>query len=450
LHALNAVLLFAFVSKLLSVFTYPNSFFPVFIAASCFLISPYHTEVIVWSGAFNYLLVSCFVFFSLYSYTSYLVSQKTSAFIATIISFGLAAFSHELGLFLIPAYMVISLIVKKHDLKKSIYFFLIVSSCAVIYLVNRSLSGSVIGHYGAQTHLNFQLVEMIGAVFKYLLKIILLSGFWPVQLQESIYNLLQVPSVALLLLALLISCLVFLLLTATKANGRRIYLLFFLLFLVFVFPVLNLYFPYWTKIHADRYCYLPSAFLYTLLMCLLFRYGNIFKWFLPIVYIYFSIVSLTYNLKSWQQAGAMQDSLETDFRWWTATHIYILNLPDNFRGAYMYRSNQPSSFAASFIKWDKNRQLEGKIIEVLGYNLNDFSDSVYVEKVSGNKLKVTLAQWGTWWWGDKHGGTNYENEWVRVNTTGNALEYFVEFKQKKDGDIYIYAANGKWNQLTGF
>jgi hypothetical protein len=195
---------------------------------------------------------------------------------------------------------------------------------------------------------------------------------------------------------------------------------------------------------------LPSAFL--LAACVSFFSFTIYRAGVVLIlsYISFSFIALTYNVNSWTLAGKMEDSLEKDFRWGKAKHVYILNLPENFRGAYMYRADQPSSFAASFNKYKIDSLANVQITEVMQYGLYDYTDSVFVRKINDRSLQVTLSTWGIWFWYKTSGAYNYEDNLLKVAVEGYKHSYTVQFKNREPGDVIIYAANGKWRELSGF
>jgi len=454
LHAANAVLLFHFIEKMLKQFNHAHSFTVAFIATVAFLISPYHTEAIVWGGAFNYLIVGCLILLHLNALYNFFGSEKISHAIVVSLSYGAAVFTHEWGLFLIPADALLFLLLYRtlsQSVKgKVIFLTMPVFLFTAYYFINQLILGELIGHYGAGVHLNFKLAEMVQATYKYLLKILLFSGFWGVDFQTKVYSFIQHTTVEYLLASFLLLvgiASVFVIVKRKKKYAASAF--FFLLFCFFVFPVLNLYFPYWIKIHADRYCYLPVAFLCTAILSLFLQWTNSIKFIFSAVFIFLSIFFLRQNNFSWHEAGELQQKLETDFKWWNAKHVYLLNVPDNFRGAYMYRNKYPSAFAGSFIKNDYSIP-QTDITEVLNYNLNAFEDSVIIEKVNQQQLKVTLSGAGTWWWRNTLGATDYETDEMKVDVDDYNYSYVVEFKKKVTGDIFLYQANGKWCEVRNF
>jgi len=454
LHALNTFLLYRFTKIILNFFEYKNPDTPSLLAAFLFLVSPYNTEVVVWAGAFNYLLVSAFILLHLNLVFAFVKSQKRTHLVYAAITFITAIFSHEWGLFLLPADLCLLFLLSANTneipSKKNLWLilFLVVSVC--VYFVNQSLHGSVVGHYGAETHLNFTIVSIIPAFCKYLLKILLMFTFFPVPVQEKVYNFIQQPLAVYFLTFLFLS--LFLIGIILLWENKKLFgpaALFFILFFLFVFPVLNLYFPYWIKIHADRYCYLPGAFMYSGVLAALFLLKNPLRIILPVSGVILSVYLLLQTNFSWCEAGKLEQQLESNFHWWNAKRVYILNVPDNFRGAYMYRNLQPSAFSGNFIKYNFAKPTT-EVIEILNYNLSEKYDSVIVEKTGNSQLKVTLSKWGIWWWSKTVGATDYETERVKVDVDNYNHSYIVEFKQKQEGDVFLYQANGAWRQVQNF
>ena len=454
LHALNAFLLIRFSEKLFYYFDYEQPFLASLFVAILFLVSPYHTEAVVWSGAFNYLIVSALILLQLNAVLDYIETKSDTYLLISVCAFFAAMFTHEWGLFLLPAdlFLFFFLTDKVSDLWDRKYLPLV---CVIIFLTgyyffNQWLQGSLVGHYGAETHLNFKLHEIVPAFCKYLLKVLFLFTFFPVPVQDRVYAFIQQPAVLYSLVV--ISIIVSLILSALLRKSKERFglpLFFFLLFCIFVFPVLNLYFPYWIKIHADRYCYLPCAFMYASCVAILFRAKNSLKFVFSLVFMGVSIYLLAQVNFSWHQAGKLEQQLERNFSWWNAKRVYILNLPDNFRGAYMYRNSQPSAFAGNFVKYNYATP-KTEIIEVLNYNLNEADDSVTVENISDHKLKVTLSKWGTWWWRNTVGATDYETDRIKVDVDDYGHSYLIEFKQKQEGDVFLYQANGNWRAVQNF
>lgn len=453
LHAFNAWLLFLLTRQIANVFIEQHTFAISLFSALLFLLSPYHTEAVVWGGAFNYLVVSAFVLLHLYALAVFLQYKKNFWLYVAALTFAAALFIHEWGLFLLPANFLMLFLFKNEfqRVSKNIKLALVVLPIFFVglYFLNQLWHGSLIGHYGAQTHLNFKLHELVPAFIKYLLKLLLLFTFSPIAIQDKVYAWLQQPVVvyAVSVLLLVITLLAMLLYKRKKAYRPAVF--FFLLFSLFVFPVLNLYFPYWIPIHADRYCYLTGAFLYASVVFLVFQVKSRLTTVLPIAFVGVSLWFLWQTNNSWYVAGMLQQQLENNFYWWKAKRVFILNVPDNYRGAYMYRNLQTSAFKGAFIKYDYNIPTTD-VVELFNYNLCEPFDSVTVEKIDSNQLKVTLSNPGSWWWRNTLGATNYETGILKTTLDEYNHSYIVAFKQRREGDVFLYQANGVWRVFEKF
>ncbi|MBK8660083.1 MAG: hypothetical protein IPN22_14735 [Bacteroidetes bacterium] len=452
LLAANVSLFFAWLRNLLLFVGSKQAHTIAAYAALLFILVPYHTETLVWAGAFNYLIVGLFVWSGLYSTERFLTTSNRWWAVVAFFSFLLGSFSHEWGLFGIAAAFLLWLLMQPASelrSKKTGFFLLSAVSVVALYLLNQCLSGRLIAHYGAEVHLHFQWRDMVAMFYKYGCKIVLLSGFWPVSVQEKVFAYFLVPAVnkallGLLLLLLAVSCYQLLF----KKNTASIGWFLFLLYALFVFPVLNLYFPNWTKIMADRYCFLPAAFLLSALVVFLFSVNGL-KWLLwPYAALMFFLLQT--DIASWQRAGSLLTSLEKDFRWNQNERIFFLNMPDNFNGAYMLRSTFTSGVAARAIKNGHYYPRQNNMTDVASYNLFNPEDSVLVQVLDSNRLRVQLSNPAAWWWKNGAGCESYRTEQVKLDLDIYTQSYTATFLHKNPQDVFLYQANGHWVEVPGF
>lgn len=444
LHSANALLVFLFIHQLLLWADYTETVLPALLSALLFLLSPFQTEVVVWGGAFNYLLVSFFILLHFYALISWIISGSGFMMVVAGSSFLLGLFSHEWGLFLLPADFAILILSGAHTKPKAWILFCLPLLMVGLYFFNQLLSGKLVGHYGAETHLRFQVSELVPAFYRYVLKATLLPSFVFEQYQHSVFTCLQKPTLilSLCLFTLITAAVVlFFFLKSSKKFFPPVLLLF--LFILFVFPVLNLYFPYWIKIHADRYCYLPFTFLYAAVIALLFRFKTMFRILLPGLFLIASAFFLLQINKRWHQAAKLVASLQQNFPGDTTKQYYILNLPDTYDGAYMFRSLGNSKLAKR-INMQTGIDRTPQITEVLAYNLKTNTDSVRVTSLSPAEIKVELSNPGSWWWMNTMGASDYENEKLKVDIDNKNAAYVVTLKKPTPNDVYLYQTGGEW------
>ena len=456
LHSLNAVLFYAITKVILNHFNYIKVDRTSLLIALCFLLSPYHTEPVVWGGDINYLLVTNFIFIHLLAFMCFVRSPKLKYAAIAVISLLLGSFTHELAWFLLPADLIVAftLLPTLRDVfsKSNLNLWAISIVAMGLYLGNKILSGNLVGHYGSSVHLRFHLKELVPAFFKYILKILCLVNFLPGGLTGQIYGHLDANVAVIILSLLFLSGALLLFRYLPKYPALKVPVCFFLLFALFVFPVLNLYFPYWIPIDGDRYCYITSAFLIAAGVTALYAVNAWLSVLSTSIYLAFSVYFLANNIESWHQAGTLMATLENEYQWKNAPHVYILNLPDDFRGAYMYRSLQdPNLFAESFIKYGPDIPASDRITPVIGYNLNAPTDSVIVEVSGKDELHVTLSAWGTWFWRKAEGAPNeYDDKLTKLRVDEWGHSFKVTFKQRQPGDVFLYCANGHWHEVSNF
>ena len=172
-----------------------------------------------------------------------------------------------------------------------------------------------------------------------------------------------------------------------------------------------------------------------------------------IIILLFSVISvflLNRNLTSWKNAGIIQNALEKNFNWEDADRLFILNIPDNFNGAYLYRDNGSSSKFKSALTFKQKENIQGDFFEILQYNMTALDNTVTTEIIDSTTLKVTFDQWGNWWWRGGIGASDYENDLYKVDIDEWSHAYIITFKQKRPEDIFIYQTGNSWQQVKGF
>jgi hypothetical protein len=203
-------------------------------------------------------------------------------------------------------------------------------------------------------------------------------------------------------------------------------------------------------IEGDRLGYLASAFIFLSLCVFLF---SIYRKGAFIIVLLFSVISvflLNKNLASWKNAGIIQNALEKNFKWEDADRLFILNIPDNFNGAYLYRDNGSSSKFKTALQLKENTIIKGDVYEILQFNMTSLDNGIITETIDSLTLKVSFEQWGNWWWRGGIGASDYENELYKVDIDEWSHAYIITFKQKRPEDIFIYQTGNSWQQVKGF
>jgi hypothetical protein len=456
LHALNAFL----IGKLASVVLIENHnsdkrqiLFASIGATFLFLLNPYQTEAVAWGPTIHYLLSCGLLLGALLFFADYTKTGALQSFIATLVLFMLALFTLEIAL-IFPGIAALWLCYKKVSpfsrkfLGICFSFFILI---AVFFLMNRLLLGKWIGHYGAETHLQISLAQLGNAWSKYLAKYLLLMQFFSLgDIKNIVYKTLDTTFAGWVsFFAVIISILSFIFLSGRNNAKPRAWVMFLLMFFIAVVPVFNLYFPSWINIQGDRLGYFASAFFSLFFIFFIMNLKRPVNYIIFSIALCFHIYFLWQNIQSWRSAAIISQSLEEKFKWFDAPHVYILNMPDNFNGANMYRLTGIKPFTKNLEK-RHGIDMEGKITDILKYNMQAESDSASVDIIDSTTLQLTLSRWGSWFWRFGQGADNYETEDFKVDIDEWHHSYKVTFYNKKPGAVYLYHAGSEWRKVEGF
>jgi hypothetical protein len=223
----------------------------------------------------------------------------------------------------------------------------------------------------------------------------------------------------------------------------------FSLFFITLLPVLNLYLPYSKDIEQERYLYVPALFFYSFLVLLLFQLFKKAAYPIILSALCISVFFLHRNVGYWQQNGKIFNSLIADFRWPSARHIFILLNGDNYNGAYMMR-DMPESAFAEMLHVQRHIDIADRSYDLLQCNINTPNDSNSHEIIDSNTIRITLGQWGSWYWYKSFGANSYDAPLYTVTIDQWHQSFTARFKHKEPGDTYIYQSKDKWIEVKGF
>ncbi len=420
------------------------------VAALLFFIHPYAVEVVVWKACFNYLLVTTLILGSLRCTQEWLQHPSGKLWAGGMLLSSMALLTMELA-FTLPFLSAFFIWVESGNRqiaqKAWLRFFGGQLLLLMGYLfLSRLKLGVWIGHYGSDTHFSGSLNDWIGRGYMYLVKHLFYLRYWPHGAwKRPIFESLDQWMVLAPLLAGSTLVLFFLIRRPTPLNRVRINAL--LAFGASLVPVLSLYFNYLLYIENDRYGYLASAFL-CWAICLIVI--GLPKWVQLLVlgtYFLFGLYWQQWTIKSWAQGqkvyAGLLESFPSDTR---ADTVYLLNLPDNFRGAPLFRdySGEAQGFpdALRYVHGDSCRAI---IVEVVQYNMARPTDGVSVQLKPHDTLRVEFEQWGNWWWRQGIGATNYSKFNYHWENKGH--HYRLWFDSTPPNALFLYQKGDVWERL---
>lgn len=455
MHVLNGWLAYRFGAAVLRGYGMRMPRLAALAGALFFLLSPYQSEVLTWRVCFNFLLSSFLVLSILYSSYSWMREGRRGQLWAVHGLFVLALFTFELAL-AVPLACLVLLLLYPPTLRNRLGLRLQLLRLSApqfaltlgYFLLNRLILGAWVGHYGPAVHLRFRLGEILANYYRYGFKLLAFSRYWPHPCKEGLSGKLQEPLLFYPLAIVSVLALVYALARFRRWRGEgQAALLFLLLFILALAPAVNLYFNYLLYIENDRYGYLASAFFFLGLSALLSVLPRWLFLLLVICYIGLSAFFLRRTNLYWRQSTALYYGLMDSFRWYDAPAVYLLNLPDNYQGAVLFRdfSGQGEAFRDA-LKYIKKAPYEGAIHEVAQYNLATPADGVTVRRDSAMHYTVEFNQWGNWWWRRGIGmGPGYQANTYSVDSKGHF--YHLQLDTIEPGAVLLYQVKGEWREV---
>ena len=136
-----------------------------------------------------------------------------------------------------------------------------------------------------------------------------------------------------------------------------------------------------------------------------------------------------------------------EFEYYDAPAAYLLNLPDNFQGAPMFRdySGEDHAFRDA-LKYIKQKPYNGRLYEVGQYNMTRLTDGATATIDRAEVIRVEFNQWGNWWWRRGIGmGPGYATDSYEVDSKGH--HYFLKLKKPAAGAVFLVQKGLEWRAV---
>ncbi len=327
-----------------------------FFAGLLFLVLPCHAESVAWISGRTDVIATFFMLISFYMYLYFNSYSKKYFLYISILSFILALLSKESAItmpaivFLLAVYLYLTSLGKYSDMRRLIFinspYFLIIP----VYLLLRYVSiGALLGEFGPNifSQLNFTIfLETIGSqCAKIILPLTLLkyfNNYW-----GSYHLFLPVWYIVLIISALIVSILVVMIIKINIFNvlsdavkNALLSGVLLSMFILSLIPVIGMPISL-TDSQSDRYAYLPSIFLIILVVLFIktvFRKKRYSIVLLTIITSLYSYALVQANV-NWKIAGTIsQDIVNKLVGYDKCDHLFVINIPDNLNGAYIFRN----------------------------------------------------------------------------------------------------------------
>ncbi|HEX8476092.1 MAG TPA: hypothetical protein VF666_18985 [Pyrinomonadaceae bacterium] len=328
-------------------------------SALIFLLHPSHTEAVTWISGRADLLATIFALLSTLSFVSFARSTDRRTHLALSLAFfALALLSKEAAISVPFMMLCVGIYLAKHDaerdasnrsfqtsasrnVKAVALFFLLL----VVYIgVRTAALGAMVGGYGTGQHLNFTHGVVVSQLLRFSLRALfpaLLLRSLPFLESRALSPILIVTGIVVIIVAAII---------LRRRERRRTIAarvrrntfawLLAALFVSSLLPVINLRINVFDT-QGERFLYLASVFSSVALAFITSKLiRNRTAWTATIVCLLaFYAVSLWQTNRIWREASVLsRNILDETVRHATNDSILLLNLPDNLRGAHLYRN----------------------------------------------------------------------------------------------------------------
>ncbi len=456
LHSGVAYLSFRVCSKIFTDFGLKNSEIICFLGAFIFLISPYHTDTIVWRVCFHYFTMGIIFLLSLWYTHLWLKTNRIKYIVYCALLYVIGLFNLELALAIPIMLAFYAFVWALHFNKlKNLFGYLFkiltpyISLTIGWVLLNQYFLGAMVGHYGADKHLNFAPILIFGNAFKYLTKILFFQRYWWHKPKEMAWAIFNDPFVLFALVVIGLFIFIWVVRNYKKlCTEYKLVALMTMLFFIVLLPVLNLFFQVLHFIKEDRYVYVASIFIFQAIAILLFNLPIKWKKIGLSSFIIISVALTAITNNYWYMAYKIHTSIIDKFNFYDHQNVVILNVPENVYGApilYTF-ANEFFSTINHTLPLKNRKPHTGHLIEVAHYNCTHTHDGVNVKVLNEKHLQVEFNQWGTWFWRKANGATNYENYLYKVEFNGKYYDLYLKHLAKDY--LFIYWNGYDWEVVN--
>jgi len=298
-HAANTLLLYFITNKAFKSATV------AFLSSMLFGVHPIHTESVSWIAGRTDLIATAFIFLSMLAHIEFKEKNNKRAVIPAALFFALAMFSKEIAISMIIVFAMYDLLIseqKRLELLPYVCYWAVI----ILYLIMRQayLANAVV-------EMSFKPFPEILTIFFSSMAFYLYKFFYPFGLNLYIS---EIPYKFLFLIAGIF-------LSATSVflfiKKKRIYFFLTASFLITMMPsIFGAFTTVLSPFFAERYLYLPSAFLCIGIAYSTLKLGRYSSYLLIPVFLVFAL--LTYNRNELWKSELLiwKDAIEKTDHWY--------------------------------------------------------------------------------------------------------------------------------------
>jgi hypothetical protein len=409
-HGMNAIWVGWIAALLLSNQLNPSitqRFIP-YLASSIFLLLPSHTEPVSWISARTDVISTFFSLGSLAFYLVYKKHRKPYIKYTSLLFFFAGLLSKESIVSfpgIILGYEIYEYFFQKRHRKQINNHLFILGQYLLILAIYFGLRywklKTLVGGYGEKVHLKFSLQQVLKNLVIYPTRALLPphseAGF-------NFWFLIFLGLLGILLLSLIISWFLH-----SKTSQLPQLLIFLVIsFFIAVLPAINVMVST-VDTQGERYLYFASGFaaiFLAIVLNVILIQPQITLIISSILLLYFGLSTYTLN-QNWNiAANISQNILESIQEIQTSQPVLITSLPDNYKGAYIYRTgliqglylfDKNNRFDIQFVRQETDKFFEQvqfeteKIKIMMNHEILEITDTVIVQNLEENTYQCQLS-----------------------------------------------------------
>lgn len=456
LHALNASLLFVLCNTLLQDAGAKKTRTTATVGALLFCISPYISEVVIWEPAFHFLQGLLLILLIQVCVQQYIHTHRKKYAWCAMLIYLASLFSLEV--FYITPWLVLSLGIfyatiptaRPGTLKRvALYSFLPMLLLFIVRFAGyRLYYGDWISRVGSGA-IDVISVQSFGKPVKYLFHLMAVGRFFPDGLKRSVYDFFDSMAGIVAFYGLIALMGIPVVGYYKKVSGQlKVAILLFTWMMMALLLLVPLWFQADMLVWFDRYSYFAGAFFYMLFAVLVsfitVKYVRIAVWALFVLAnLRFAIQVSRYWGKSYNVVHGLLHNIPDDRN----KTMILLNLPANMHGVPMIGAEKNSEYKLMHDLLIPEKTLTNTVYDVLAYNMLTPADGAHVNVINDSMIKVTLNQWGTWWWFETKGGYSYWTADYKIDLKDAGHWYELTLRKPADQYILLYSVGGEWKKV---
>ncbi len=454
MHAVNCFLFYTVCARLFTDTGIKNGRNIALAGVALYTVCPHISEVIVWESAFHYLQGFMLILLVLWCLQKFIhTPDRKYAWWAGIIYL---CSTYSLEIFYLTPWFCLGMALYYHyglgfdkeTYKKTLRWFILPQLIlfAVHIVILKVVYSYMFAHIGSNFWQPF--TNYICKPARYIFHILFMGRFFSFEIRKAVYDFIGSPAALIMFYnAFILLCLhIGTRFTGMSMRGKATALLFAWAVLAQAI-ILPLAFPDMLLVFFDRYTYFLDAFIYMLVALLLNYIPN--KYVEGILIFLIGVANLYFTIKvnlTWKHSAYITNRLLKEMPDPGDKTVIILNLPQNMNGIPMIGAQQEGEFKKQYDLFVKS--IPNKIYDVAAYNMLTREDGAHVMVINDSTIKVTLNQWGTWWWYADFGAVSYENADYKLNMIDMGHWYDIVLKQPAEKYLILFQQGDQWRTVN--